>query len=177
MSTDSEAVVRDLMDHFRRIVRALRSSQRAADHLDLTGAQLFIIKVLGEAARPMSISELADATETSQSTASVVSGRLVERGLVSSHRSTVDARRAELSLTTRGRALHRKTPVTVAQLKLAEALKDLPLRDAAKLQELLGIIVSKMGIGLEAAGMMFDEEQPEPRRPAGKSAAVRRRAH
>lgn len=176
MSNDSEAVIRDLMDNFRRIVRALRSSQRAADHLDLTGAQLFILKVLGEAGRPISINELANATETSQSTASVVSGRLVERGLVSSHRSADDARRVELSLTARGRALHRKTPGTVAQLKLAEALKDLPLRDAAKLQELLGLIVSKMGIGLEPAGMMFDEERPDSRPVSRVRVPVRRRA-
>lgn len=176
MSNDSDAVIRDLMDNFRRIVRALRSSQRAADHLDLTGAQLFIIKVLGEAGRPVSINELANATETSQSTASVVSGRLVERGLVTSHRSNDDARRAELSLTPRGRALHRKAPATVAQLRLAEALKDLPLRDAAKLQELLGIIVSKMGIGLEPAGMMFDEERSDSPRAPRERAARRRHA-
>ena len=62
-----ELLVRHLMDDLRRIVRALRSSHRAAGYLTLTGAQLFVIKVLGEAGRPLSVNELAEATETTQS--------------------------------------------------------------------------------------------------------------
>lgn len=53
---------------------------------------------------------------------SVVVGRLVDRGLVKRVRSAVDTRRVELSLTARGRTLQRKTPTTVAQKKLTEAL-------------------------------------------------------
>ena len=56
------------MDQFRRIVRALRSSHRAAAHLNLTGAQLYVINVIGEANRPLSVNEVAQRTETDQST-------------------------------------------------------------------------------------------------------------
>lgn len=155
-----DAVVRNLMDSFRRIVQALRSSHRVAGRLDLTGAQLFVINVLGEAGRPMSVNDLAEATKTTQSTVSAVTARLIERGLIHSERAADDARRAEVSLTARGRALHRKAPATVAQLRLAEAIKALPARDAQALQGLLDGIVARMGLGDEPAGMMFDDEHP-----------------
>lgn len=152
------------MDSFRRIVQSLRSSHRTAGSLNLTGAQLFVIKVLGEQDRPMSVNELAEATQTTQSTVSAVTARLIERGLIASGRAEEDARRAELSLTTRGRNLHRKAPATVAQLRLAEALQELSTRDAATLDRLLDTIVSRMGAGGEPAPMMFDEEAPQRRR-------------
>ena len=161
-----DATVRRLMDDFRRIVQALRSSHRAAGNLELTGAQLFVLKVLGENGAPMSINELAEATETTQSTVSAVTARLIDRGLIASSRSSEDARRAEVSLTPRGRALHRKAPATVAQIRLAAALKDLADKDADVLARLLDAIVATMGIGSEPAPMMFDEERPASRQPA-----------
>jgi DNA-binding MarR family transcriptional regulator len=161
---ERDLIVRNLMDDFRRIVQALRSSHRVAGRLEITGAQLFVIKVLGEAGRPMSINDLADATKTTQSTVSAVTARLIERGLINSERAAADARRAEVSLTARGRAVYRKAPATVAQLRLAEALKELPLKDARTLRRLLGSIVSRMGIGGEPAAMMFDDEHVRHRK-------------
>lgn len=167
-----DLVVRNLMDNLRRIVRALRSSHRAAGHLTLTGAQLFVVKVLGEASRPLSVNELAEATGTTQSTVSAVTARLVERRLIKSERAVEDGRRAELSLTARGRTLHRKSPSTVAQLRLAEALKNLPLQDARTLQRLLEVIVSEMGIGEEPPGMMFDDDEAITQVTARSGSAV-----
>lgn len=154
-----EIVVRQLMDDFRRIVQALRSSHRAAGRLKLTGAQLFVLKVLGENGEPMSINELGDATETTQSTVSAVTARLIDRGLITSERSPEDARRARVALTMKGRTVFRRAPATVAQIRLAQALGELSVRDAAKLLRLLDEIVAKMGLGAEPAKMMFDEEQ------------------
>ncbi len=165
-----DVVVRKLMDDLRRIVRALRSSHRAAGALTLSGAQLFVIKVLGEAGRPLSVNELAEATKTTQSTVSAVTARLVERNLIKSERAVNDARRAELSLTARGRALHKKSPSTVAQSRLATALKELSLRDAEELQRLIETIVIKMGVGDEPAGMMFDDDEATARRTEGVKA-------
>ena len=161
---ERDAAVRKLMDSFRRIVQSLRSSHRIAGSLNLTGAQLFVINVLGERAEPMSVNELAAATQTTQSTVSAVTARLIERGLVVSERAEDDARRAELSLTVRGRALHRKAPATVAQLRLAEALQELSARDAATLGRILDAIVSRMGAGGEPASMMFDDDAPRKKR-------------
>lgn len=170
------------MDAFRRIVHALRSSHRAAADLDLTGAQLFVLATLSAAGEPMGVKELAERTRTDQSTVSVVVGRLVERGLVERARSTVDTRRVELSLTARGKMLLQKTPTTVAQQRLAEALWQLSASDAGILSRILKGIVEMMGEADAPAPMLFDEATAEQtktrhRRPATKKArthAVRR---
>ncbi len=112
------------MDQFRRIVRALRSSHRAAAHLNLTGAQLYVINVIGEANRPLSVNEVAQRTETDQSTVSVVTNR-----------------RVELSLTASGRTLQKKAPVTVAQQRLTATLQELSSRDSDELLRVLTKIV------------------------------------
>ncbi|HSP17407.1 MAG TPA: MarR family transcriptional regulator [Thermoanaerobaculia bacterium] len=146
------------MDSFRRIVQSLRSSHRAAGHLNLTGAQLFVIHALHDAGRPLSVSELAARTRTDPSTVSVVVGRLVRKGLVQSVRSTKDNRRAELSLTKKGEMLQRKAPATVAQEKLLQALEELNERDAAVLERLLIGIVDVMGEADTPASMLFDTQ-------------------
>lgn len=164
------------MDAFRRIVHALRSSHRAAADLDLTGAQLFVLSTLGTAGEPMGIKELAERTRTDQSTVSVVVGRLVDRGLVDRARSTVDTRRVELSLTARGKMLQQKTPTTVAQQKLADALWHLSALDAGTLSRILKGIVEMMGEADTPAPMLFDETAAEKtktrhRRPTKKARA------
>lgn len=145
------------MDAFRRIVQALRSSHRAASDVDLTGAQLFVLSTLARVGRPMGVNELAEETRTDQSTVSVVVGRVVERGLVKRERSAVDTRRVELSLTARGRAVVRKTPATVAQQRLADALARLSRADAAALSRILKKVVGLMGEEESPARMLFDE--------------------
>ena len=149
------------MNHFRRIVQALRSSHRAAGHLSLTGAQLFVINVIGEARGPLGVNEVAQRTGTDQSTVSVVTNRLVERGLLKRERSREDSRRVDLSLTASGRALQRKAPVTVAQQRMTAALQELSLHDAAELLRLLEKVVTSMSIGTERPFMMFDDAAPE----------------
>ena len=131
------------MDQFRRIVRALRSSHRAAAHLNLTGAQLYVINVIGEANRPLSVNEVAQRTETDQSTVSVVTNR-----------------RVELSLTASGRTLQKKAPVTVSQQRLTATLQELSSPDSDQLLRLLTKIVAGMQIGEERPGMLFDEPSP-----------------
>jgi DNA-binding MarR family transcriptional regulator len=169
-----EPGVHAIMDSFRRIVHALRSSHRAAGDVNLTGAQLFVLATLATASGPMGVKELAEATGTDRSTVSVVAGRLVERGLVRRLRSTVDTRRVELSLTARGSSLQRKAPATTAQTKLADALSRLPVSDATQLTRILSNIVEMMGESSAPAPMLFDENGPDDsegmvRRPSGPS--------
>lgn len=146
-----------LMDAFRRIVHALRSSHRAAAYLNLTGAQLFVVNALHGAKRPMSVSELAARTRTDPSTVSVVVSRLVKRGLVQRARASEDGRRAELTLTRSGQALQKKAPVTLAQERLLDALESLSPRDAATLLRLLDQIVVSMGEAEAPVEMLFAE--------------------
>ncbi len=151
----TQEAVRELMDYFRQLVQALRTSHRAAEHLNLTGAQLFIINLIGESDQPLSIGEVAEKALTDQSTVSVVVTRLVDRGLVARTRSDADSRRVELSLTAAGRKLYRRGPATVAQRRLATALVRLNASDATALRRILGRIVRETGASEEPAVMMF----------------------
>jgi DNA-binding MarR family transcriptional regulator len=146
----------EIMDSIRRVVHALRSSHRAASDVELTGAQLFVLATLRAAEEPMGVKELAELTRTDQSTVSVVVGRLVDRGLVRRQRSSIDSRRVELSLTPRGRRVLAKTPTTVAQQKLADALSRLSSADSAALLRILKRVVEMMGESDAPAPMLFD---------------------
>ena len=160
----SQEVVRELMDYLRQLVQALRTSHRAAEHLNLTGAQLFIINVIGESEGPLSIGEVAERTLTDQSTVSVVVRRLVERGLVERTRSSEDSRRVELSLTAAGRKLYRRGPSTVAQRRLASALQRLKPADANALRRILDQVVRDTGAAEQPAVMMFEDSARRPKR-------------
>jgi len=160
------------MDEIRKLVHALRSSHRAATNINVTGAQLFVISILAEANGAISVGELAERTRTDPSTVSVVVSRLVSRGLVKRARSDRDARRIELSLTSKGRALRQRAPQTVAQKRLADSLERLSDRDLAALCRTLETIVAEMG-GRPSAhpALMFDDARPAP----AKSGDSRRR--
>jgi MarR family transcriptional regulator, lower aerobic nicotinate degradation pathway regulator len=164
-----QEAVRELMDYFRQLVQALRTSHRAAEHLNLTGAQLFIINVIGESDSPLSVGEVAEKTLTDQSTVSVVVTRLVDRGLVARTRSHADSRRAELSLTPAGRKLYRRGPTTLAQRRLASALLRLKPADATALRRILAQIIRDTGAAEEPAVMMFADGDGEAKRSAKRA--------
>lgn len=150
--------VQRVLDAIRRIVQSLRESSREAeDELGLTGAQLFVLQVIGRHPS-LSINEVAAQTHTHQSSASVVVQRLVDRGLLKRERAEHDGRRLELTLTAKGRALLRKTP-DLAQARLIRAVAALPDERRRLLAELLSDVVG--GMSLEGAPpAMFFEEGP-----------------
>ena len=147
-----------MMDDFRRIVQALRSSHRAATKAKITGAQLFVLNTLRAAQRPLSVGEVAEKTRTDPSTVSVVVDKLVRRGIVSRTRSGEDARRNELTLTARGIRLERTVPPTVAQESLARTLDGLRPAEAEMLGKLLHRICVEMGCADAEAPMLFEDE-------------------
>src|SRR5215468_10732395 len=103
-----------VVNALRRIIQALRLSSSAAhDALGITGAQLFVLQ------------QLAEATLTDQSSVSVVVSRLVGAGHVARRVAESDARRTELTLTDRGRALLRRAP-RLAQTRLMASLRGMP---------------------------------------------------
>ncbi|HVY46619.1 MAG TPA: MarR family winged helix-turn-helix transcriptional regulator [Minicystis sp.] len=150
------------LDALRRIVRALRLSSRALEkELGVSGAQLFVLQKLADGPAP-SIGALAARTVTDQSSVSVVVSRLVDKRLVSRSPSKTDARRAEIALTPKGRALLRRAPPP-AQTRLVEALSRLDARDAAGLAHGLGRLVAEMGAEAEHVAMFFEEDlSPSP---------------
>jgi DNA-binding MarR family transcriptional regulator len=150
--------VMGVLDDFRRIVRALRQSSRAAQQrLGVTGAQLFVLKTLS--AQSLSMNELAVRTRTHQSTVSVVVKRLVARGLVSRAVSHSDARIVELTVTKRGRALLEHAP-SAAQEKLIEGIERLSAMERRVLAKALHRLIDAMQLTDEAPEMFFEEESP-----------------
>lgn len=157
-----EGAVAASVDSIRRIVHALRRSARRAEaRAGVTGAQLFVLQTLAE--QPAgSLNELADRTLTHQSTVSVVVDRLVRRGLVLKRRAGADARRIELRLSARGRAVVGRAPAAV-QSRLIAGLRALPPGEVGELARLLRRLVAEMGVAREPAPMFFDEGDGEPR--------------
>jgi DNA-binding MarR family transcriptional regulator len=151
-----DAHVASAVDAIRRILHALRTSARKAEaRAGITGAQLFVLQSLGEAPAA-SLNELAARTLTHQSTVSVVVDRLVRRGLVIKRRAQEDARRVELRLSPRGRALVRRAP-QVAQARLIDGLRALPRSEARELARLLRQLLRTMRATREPAEMFFEE--------------------
>ncbi len=144
------------VDAFRRILHALRNSARRAEaRAGVTGAQLFVLQTLAESPAG-SLNELAARTLTHQSTVSVVVDRLADRGLVLKRRAGQDARRVEIRLSPRGRALIRRSP-QMGQARLIDGLRALPEHEAGELARLLRKLVTGMGAGREPAAMFFEE--------------------
>jgi DNA-binding MarR family transcriptional regulator len=152
-----------ILDSFRRIVRVLRESSRAAEQrVGLTGAQLFVMQTLARHPQ-LSVNELADRTRTHQSTVSVVVSKLVERGLVRRESSTSDARRVVLALTPEGKTLLRRAP-DAAQERLIAAIEGLPGSARVDLSHLLVQLVEIMDAADEEPGMLFDDLEPARKR-------------
>ena len=134
-----------VMDAIRRLVRALRASSDASRRdFGVSTAQLFVLRQI--AAMPgCSMGELAERTRTTQSSVSEVVARLVRRGLVSRQAAREDRRRAELSLTPKGRTLLERARTTL-QERLLEGLESLD--DDARLA-----LASGLESWLAAAGL------------------------
>lgn len=151
-STSTESI--RAMDGLRRVVRALGASARGVSPRGLSGAQLFVLRQIA-AAPSLSLRELAERTLTGQSTVSEVVGRLVERGLVARVASLSDARRAELTLTARGRRAIAGTEAT-AQERLANGLAALPRAQRIRLADALDAWLIAAGLDDVAPAMFFD---------------------
>lgn len=165
-AADQAAIQKTVLDALRRLVRSFRVGTNDGGP---SPAQRFVLERLAE--HPgASIGELARMTHTDQSSVSVVVSRLVEAGFVERRRSEDDARRAELSLTTRGRALARKG-VPSGQAQLLAGLASLSAPRRAALARELEALCDAMGIRDEPAGMFFDvidqgaEAPDRPKRP------------
>ena len=149
--------IRTVLDSLRRIVQSLRVSARAAERLHgISGAQLFVLQQLAEDG-PHSVGSLAARTFTHQSSVSVVVSRLVERGLVQRRDGTDDARRTEVALTARGRALLRRAP-EAAQARLIAGLRRLAPHERHAVANGLAALVLAMGVLGQAPSLFFEEQ-------------------
>jgi DNA-binding MarR family transcriptional regulator len=155
-ATSSETTA--ILDDFRRIVRVLRESSRAAEGmLGVSGAQLFVLKALADTP-VLSVNELAERTRTHQSTVSVVVRKLVEHGFICRRTSESDARRVELELSESGRSLLARAPLA-AQDRLILGLENLAIPQRKSLAAALGHLVQAMALESEAPQMFFEEDE------------------
>jgi MarR family transcriptional regulator, lower aerobic nicotinate degradation pathway regulator len=156
-----DADLRSILDSLRRIVRDLRRDGAAASSR-LTAAQLFVLHAL-DGAGAVSMNELAARTYTHQSSVSVVAKGLAARGLVARGSAASDRRRAEVSLTPKGRAALRRAP-RAPQDRLVAGIAAVSAASRAELARSLSDLVRAMSLGGEEATMFFDE--PRRRRRA-----------
>jgi DNA-binding MarR family transcriptional regulator len=144
------------MDSLRRIVRALSASARSAPRGGVSGAQQFVLRQIG-AAPGLTVGELAARTLARQSSISEVVSRLAEGGLVARAAGSDDARRTELTLTTKGRRVVASAGPT-AQERLVAGLEALPLARRAHLADLLEAWLAGAGFEAVEPTMFFEEE-------------------
>jgi DNA-binding MarR family transcriptional regulator len=139
----------------------------------VTGAQLFVLRVLAD--HPgLSINELARRTMTHQSSVSVVVSRLVTRGLVARVPAADDRRRLIVTLTPRGRLLHRDGPA-VAQELIIQAVRGLAPGHRRGLADGLRALTEALGASGGRASMFFeDEERPRATRPRRENSRPKR---
>lgn len=157
---DSSRIV---LDNIRYIVRALRISSRATEKkCGLSTAQLFVLRAL-DGSDGMSVNELATRTLTHQSSVSVVVKRLVDQGLVSKRVSPVDSRRAELSLSKKGKNRLKKAPLLV-QERLLAALSDFGVADRERLALLLSRFVKAAGLHEGTPPLLFEDDTKQKRK-------------
>ena len=151
------------VDAFRRILRELRLHARKAEMATgLSASQAFVLAMIAE--HPgASVNETADATMTDRSSAAAVLDRLVERGYVVRQQADYDRRRAEFTITARGRrAMGRApTPPTVA---LVDGIRSLTPASRRALARSLSALTHVMQISHEPAGMLFDDSNGAKRR-------------
>jgi DNA-binding MarR family transcriptional regulator len=161
-----------ILDAIRRIVRALREASRASEaRLGLSAAQLFVLHCLSEMGSAC-VTDLASRTLTHQSSVSTVASRLAELDLIERERGERDARRCELSLTPRGRALLRRAPEPL-QERLITAIARLPADDRRDLARLLGRLTA--GIDGDPPPMLMEDPPRLARAARGRQVTRRRR--
>jgi len=157
------------LDGLRVIVRALRASAYSAERgSGVSGAQLFVLREL-ESEPGASLAQLAGKTMTDPSSVSVVVARLVDAGLVLRKRHPTDARRAQLTLSPRGRTLLKKAPEPV-QRRLIAALQEMPKKRVRRFAEMLEELAAALGVDRRETPQMFFEEEHAHggRRPAAQ---------
>lgn len=146
-SRDRTRNVAAIVDALNAVVRELRLASRETEQLvGLHAAQLTALHQL--ALSPVaSLTELADRTHTDISSVSVVVSRLVEQGLVARRPADHDKRRHALGLTTRGRAVVRRSPLTGNSrlLRAAQRLSDREMHTLAS-------ALNKLAEGLRDGG-------------------------
>jgi len=162
-NVSTAADIRATMDALRCVVQALRLSARAVERRHgISGAQLFVLHQLA-AGDALSVGALAERTFTHQSSVSVVVSRLAERGLVRRRNGADDARRTDVALTSRGRALLGRAP-EAAQARLVAGLQRLRPSERRAVARGLTALVQHMELHTRTPNLFFEDGDAATRR-------------
>lgn len=143
----------------RALVAELTQSARAVERrTGATNAQLFLLRQLAEAG-DLTINELAERAQTSQSTVSIVVSRLAAGGLVRRSRATSDKRRVVVHMTAKGARLQRRAP-EAPTTRLTRALAQMPAARLKALEHGLAALLEHMQVDVSAAPMLFEQTRP-----------------
>jgi DNA-binding MarR family transcriptional regulator len=162
MPTDAASPQNDtqaVLDAIRRIVRALRVSDKAAQReAGVSGAQMFVLRKLSDGL-VLSVNELAARTLTHTSSVSVVVAKLAAQGYVTRRPSVRDARRMDVTITSAGRALIDCSP-PIIQDRMIEALTAMDGAERHHLARSLSRFIQDAGFASESAEFFFEDDTP-----------------
>jgi MarR family transcriptional regulator, lower aerobic nicotinate degradation pathway regulator len=161
------------MDSLRRVVHALRIAARASERaFGRSGAQIFVLRQLSVTSG-QSLSDLAARTRTTQSSISEVVARLVRNGLVTRAPSSIDRRRAVLSLTAAGETILANAPETI-QERLLRGFESLDEATRRTLAHTFESWLTASGLDDVAPALLFEPMTASGSDPGIRSSRLRR---
>jgi len=158
MKAESEAVIYNIVDSIRRLVRAVYlDSQKMSKQYGLTGPQSSVLRILVNDG-PMSSADLSRMLYVTPANITGIIDRLEIKGLVKRIKKQGDRRVALITLTESGQQLGRSIPDPIINLFISE-LGDLELERlkllSGAMNQVLNLIDTK---GVEEAPLGFSRE-------------------
>lgn len=161
-------MVSEIIDDIRRVFEVLTERSKKVEYeTDLTGPQLWAIKLLAETS-PVKVSDLARRMYLHPATMVGLLDRLETKGLVQRTRSDRDRRVVHIHRTDNGRALVEKSPEAVQGL-LVNGLELLDSQELNKTSEGLGKIVEILGAKDIPPKLIMSSEINSPKRKGKKA--------
>ncbi len=158
-----QVIVSEVIDDIRRIFQVIKEkSKKVEAETQLTGSQLWVIKILHESA-PVKVSELANRMYLHPATMVGLLDRLESKGLVKRVRSEKDRRVVHVELTPLGRSVVESSPEVVQRL-LVSGLERLSDHDLKETSEGLHHIVKILGVENAPPHLIMSTEVNLPER-------------
>ena len=155
--TKNAEVISEVIDNLRRTIKAINEySKNAEKETELTGPQLWAIKIVAKSA-PIKVTEIAREMYLHPATVVGILDRLVLKGLVQRTKSNEDRRVVEINLTEQGQALVDRAP-EVAQGLLIKGLEALPTEKLAQMSESMREMVKILRAEEIPPQLLFSQE-------------------
>jgi DNA-binding MarR family transcriptional regulator len=157
---------RHALDALRRVVRGLRVAARQIEGTArVSAAQLFVLQQLAEIPT-MSLQEIADRTMTDRTSVAHLLDRLEAEGYIARARAQFDRRRYEIVMTSKGKALLARAPLSPTGRILA-AMERLSASELDALTLGLHRLVEELGLDVGPAHLFFADTPEGTRVPSG----------